>query len=192
MKPKRIPCSECRCGVDGLRCKKCSPTRGCVLPRKRILSSCKECKYGYESANLDAYCCRSCCRTRIGNEVRCIHCDQCEAGIEHKGGSKGYCNAAGCQCGWRHNTVADVYECKLCCPCGICKYGDEDICCICGCECGNRKHNVAQPAQATDFTGFICCPCARCFPSVAKVYLENGESVTMAELQIGDRVQAGE
>ena len=30
-----------------------------------------------------------------------------------------------------------------------------------------------------------------CFPAVSKVYLENGKSVTMSELQIGDRVQTG-
>ena len=30
-----------------------------------------------------------------------------------------------------------------------------------------------------------------CFPSSFKVSLENGDSVTMSELQIGDRVQTG-
>ena len=30
-----------------------------------------------------------------------------------------------------------------------------------------------------------------CFPSDAKVRLENGDSVTMSELQIGDKVQTG-
>ena len=30
-----------------------------------------------------------------------------------------------------------------------------------------------------------------CFPSMAKVKLENGMSVTMSELQIGSRVQTG-
>ena len=30
-----------------------------------------------------------------------------------------------------------------------------------------------------------------CFPSMAKVNLENGKTVTMSELQIGDHVQAG-
>ena len=30
-----------------------------------------------------------------------------------------------------------------------------------------------------------------CFPSEAKVRLENGDSVTMSELQIGDKVQTG-
>ena len=30
-----------------------------------------------------------------------------------------------------------------------------------------------------------------CFPSVARVSLENGKSVSMSELQKGDRVQTG-
>ena len=33
--------------------------------------------------------------------------------------------------------------------------------------------------------------CAECFPSSAKVRLENGKSVTMSELQIKDQVQTG-
>ena len=38
-----------------------------------------------------------------------------------------------------------------------------------------------------------CCPCGSrpCFPSVARVSLESGRSISMAELQVGDRVQAG-
>ena len=36
-----------------------------------------------------------------------------------------------------------------------------------------------------------CCDCHRCFPSTARVSYENGKSVTMFELQIGDRVQTG-
>ena len=30
-----------------------------------------------------------------------------------------------------------------------------------------------------------------CFPSLAKVKLENGKSLAMSELQIGDKVQTG-
>ena len=30
-----------------------------------------------------------------------------------------------------------------------------------------------------------------CFPSESRVKLENGESVTMSELQIGDKIQTG-
>ena len=32
---------------------------------------------------------------------------------------------------------------------------------------------------------------AECFPSAAKVQLENGKIVTMSQLRIGDRVQTG-
>ena len=35
------------------------------------------------------------------------------------------------------------------------------------------------------------CKKKRCFPSTAKLNLKNGESVTMSELQVGDRVQTG-
>ena len=34
-------------------------------------------------------------------------------------------------------------------------------------------------------------PSGSCFPLLAKVELENGDSVTMSELHIGDRVQTG-
>ena len=41
-----------------------------------------------------------------------------------------------------------------------------------------------------------CCECppppSGCFPSTARMTLESGKSVTMSELQTGDRVQAGE
>ena len=61
-----------------------------------------------------------------------------------------------------------------------------------GCEC-------------VDETGtLICCPCfttttatpssgntGHCFPSTARVSLENGNSRRMAELQVGDMVQTG-
>ena len=34
-------------------------------------------------------------------------------------------------------------------------------------------------------------PSGGCFPSIAKVVTKNGKSVTMSELQKGDRVQTG-
>ena len=34
--------------------------------------------------------------------------------------------------------------------------------------------------------------CCNCFPASAKVSLENGKSVTMSGLQIGDAVKSGE
>ena len=45
------------------------------------------------------------------------------------------------------------------------------------------------------FTGrCACCKCKGqgCFPSGSRVSLENGESVAMAELKVGDKVQTGE
>ena len=41
---------------------------------------------------------------------------------------------------------------------------------------------------------FSCCGCGRkksCFPSASKVNLDSGKSVTMSELQLGDRVKIG-
>ena len=44
-------------------------------------------------------------------------------------------------------------------------------------------------------TGEECCTCEnhtpKCFPSAARVSLENGKLVKIAELQTGDRVQTG-
>ena len=40
------------------------------------------------------------------------------------------------------------------------------------------------------FAPGVCCGCKRsCFPSTARVSLENGKSVMMSELRIGDKVQ---
>ena len=158
-----------------------------------MLSNCADCETGFAYLN-DAPYCSVCCRTVIDGEVHCIHCNQCEAGIQDLTFSKGYCKAAGCQCGYEKNSEKDVYECNLCCECGICRLKGKLFCCICGCECG---HCYVPPSPAIllapkGFGGYGCCPCAKCFPSLARVSLENGESVTMAELQVGDRVQAGE
>ena len=49
----------------------------------------------------------------------------------------------------------------------------------------------------TDYNGRFCCSKAvrkglrACFPLTATVSLENGETVTMAELRRGDKVQTG-
>ena len=57
-------------------------------------------------------------------------------------------------------------ECKII-------YGEQ------ACACG--------PANCCDGKNGGC----GCFPSAAKVSLENGKSLVMSELQVGDRVQAG-
>ena len=36
-----------------------------------------------------------------------------------------------------------------------------------------------------------CKHCGECFPATARLSLENGKSVTMSELRVGDRVQTG-
>ena len=54
------------------------------------------------------------------------------------------------------------------------------VCNLCGC-----RHGVCQN-ETRD--GLTCCAC---FPATARVALESGKSVTMSELQMGDRVQTG-
>ena len=49
----------------------------------------------------------------------------------------------------------------------------------CYAKCGDTYHCCDAPEQES------------CFPSSARVLLETGKSVTMSELQIGDRVQTG-
>ena len=69
----------------------------------------------------------------------------------------------------------------------------ENYCCPCHCDCG------------TTVDVFDECVCARCrppppppedddddcFPSTAKVNLDNGKTVTMSELKVGDFVATG-
>ena len=56
-------------------------------------------------------------------------------------------------------------------------------------ECKNRY------GQQGCACGEFCCDGkngeCKCFPSAAKVSLENGKSLVISELQVGDRVQAG-
>ena len=53
------------------------------------------------------------------------------------------------------------------------------------------RANCGQPycEYNRDLNIYECCDC---FPASAKVSLENGKSVTMSELQIGDAVKSGE
>ena len=62
--------------------------------------------------------------------------------------------------------------------------------CACGvCDSDYNEYDVF------DDDGNECCKCVdydpKCFPAAARVSLENGEFVKMAELKIGDRVQTG-
>ena len=213
---KTIPCSQCRCGHRNGNanyvCKDCPPSQGCTesvpgMDLLKIHSNCNQCEYGYRfigdlhRGGENIYGCRPCCRTMVDGEVSCINCDLCPGGTVH--GS--LCKPEGCKCGVTRNWLKNVYECKYpCpCPCGECRYrkdGPVQCCHPCNCQCGTC---LGAPGHAillspTGFTRRFCCPVCQgntkvaCFPSMARVSLENGKSVTMAELQVGDRVQAGE
>ena len=56
----------------------------------------------------------------------------------------------------------------------------------CYAKCGDTYHCCVAPPPPPPPP-----PQEKCFPSSARVILENGKSVTMSELQIGDRVQTG-
>ena len=58
--------------------------------------------------------------------------------------------------------------------------GVSDCSCGSGCYCETAENSGQHE----------CCDC-RCFPSTAKVNLQNGKTLTMSELQIGDKVQTG-
>ena len=81
----------------------------------------------------------------------------------------GLCRACGCECGiWFSKKLNRVLLCKPCgCKCGMCESREGTLNC---CTCTGKK---------------------TCFPSSARVSLENGKTVRMSELQIGDRVQTG-
>ena len=99
--------------------------------------------------------------------------------------------------------------CQCDCPCGPCRPEGEQFtfCLPCGCTCGfvyGEEPIVigckicdcpkgCDTCYDTAFKKFHCCVgCVlQCFPSTARVSLENGESVSMSELQKGDRVQTG-
>ena len=64
-----------------------------------------------------------------------------------------------------------------------------DECFIRPCRWGAYCVESCEPGFDTDAEG--CCECSVCFPATAKVTLQNGKSVTMSGLQIGDNVQTG-
>ena len=52
--------------------------------------------------------------------------------------------------------------------------------------CGNRCICYSRNSLPN------CCDCrVKCFPAAARVSIENGKSIRMSELQVGDRVQSG-
>ena len=98
----------------------------------------------------------------------------------------GRCGVKCCQCGCQCGASCTAYGLSTCCPCGcqcgICKVNEYNHCCPCNCECGREIKNGR----------YVCKECSNdCFPSTAMIKLEGGKSVTMSELMIGDKIQAG-
>ena len=102
----------------------------------------------------------------------------------------------GCTCG---ATRSGCLPCN--CPCGACYNTplEKWSCCPCGCDCGvchreitslSQLTNVHGEGQSHDTGGLFCCKCS-CFPSAARVNLDNGKLGAMSELQVGDKVQTG-
>ena len=89
------------------------------------------------------------------------------------------CTCSHCPCD------GDCHNCQ-CCGCGIIRSGrlKRKVCEACGCKCGSEWNpDVAGERQ--------CKKCNKCFPATARLSLENGKSIMMSELQVGDRVQTG-
>ena len=62
------------------------------------------------------------------------------------------------------------------------------------CECVHRACWAGSLLGAWICDGIpeakICCECP-CFPAAAEVWMENGKSIKMSELEVGDRIQTG-
>ena len=70
------------------------------------------------------------------------------------------------------------------------QYDDKSKCEAAGCEDG--FYCASAEDRGTQENYYACCSAPDCFPASAKVTLENGKSVAMSELQIGDTVKSGE
>ena len=57
-------------------------------------------------------------------------------------------------------------------------------------DCSNRNHGAVC---GLNYNRDDCCtyPEPACFPASARVSLENGKSIQMSELKVGDKVQTG-
>ena len=82
-----------------------------------------------------------------------------------------------CPCG------GGCYDCE-CCKCGTIRSGRlrRLVCSACDCSCRTEWN--------PDVAGHHRCKKC-CFPATGRLILENGKSITMSELQVGDRVQTG-
>ena len=108
-----------------------------------------------------------------------------------------YCFPVGCQCGIVFNPH-DLFSCKPCnCQCGVCHHRATNLpfCCPCGCKygiCWLQPSFIIIVSPIHSYGPLCCMNEYNCFPSKAKVSLESGNAITMDELEIGDRIQAGE
>ena len=97
------------------------------------------------------------------------------------------------------NLVGDIYCCEDPPSTQLGGYWPQTAQDQCNPPCLAACNNPANPTIT-----FHCCPAppaptttpaptpgVSCFPASARVNLDNGKSVTMAELQIGDHVQTG-
>ena len=123
-------------------------------------------------------CCECVHRDQSGTYTsdRCCLClvDKCPCGATKLSDHRVYCSPCNCKCGIIYDEKAHLLVCTPCnCPRGACTDGyGNPYCCKC------------PPPPAPP-------PAGGCFPSTSRVTLENGESVTMSELQGGDMVQTG-
>ena len=91
----------------------------------------------------------------------------------------------------------EKHECGIGLPytlCGALDNGDGCIAWSPNLICQNEVYYYCKNMCWPDV--FSCCDCVkretpRCFPSTSKVNLENGKSVPMSDLQLGDQVQTG-
>ena len=205
LKLVKIRCDECPCGYytwgiyNNLHhCHACFEL-GCVIKAQRRIIPCSECPYGGYYQENGAYICYVGCRRIVGNSIQVVNCDTCPCGVNGQKNTvyhdHAYCYPCGCQCG---NNLAlkplDAWSCKACgCKCGQCiSPRNVQSCCACGCKCGHwyEPPSFADLLSPTGWLGWRCSHC-KCFPSTASVSLQNGTLKTMAELEVGDRVQAG-
>ena len=102
------------------------------------------------------------------------------------------CNClSNCPCGTskKVNGIFTVHGCTPCgCGCPVNRYYEVKLnqffCSSCKEYCPTRNRCFDEAENR-------CIGCLGCFPASSTVFLENGQSVTISELNIGDRVQSG-
>ena len=192
---RQIRCSACKCGHNDGDCRVC-PNSKCHIHREQKFVDCDQCPYGH-GVYMDTRVCTNECRGIIGDRLKREDCRKCPRGSLGES-HKGYCKPCGCKCRSNYYQREDIYVCNPCgCKCGVCVRNTLRHCCACNCKCDVcwEGPGLTDLRSSTGIAGASCCACnggsGGCFPSVASVSLENGKSVTMAELQVGDKVQTG-